>query len=87
MDAQEMYEKICDKIDRLIEKLDTKLTDIDKKVQNHEVRIVVLEQKAPDKSDWKAQIITLLVKAVVVASISIASLVGAGSLLKGIFGS
>lgn len=32
MDAQEMYDKICDKIDHLIEKLDTKLTDIDKKV-------------------------------------------------------
>lgn len=32
MDAQEMYDKICDKIDHLIEKLDLKLSDIDKKV-------------------------------------------------------
>ena len=87
MDSQEMYDKICDKIDHLIEKLDTKLTDIDKKVQNHETRLVVLEvHDKSEHNDWKSQLMMLLAKAVVIGGFTIASLAGAGSLLKGVFG-
>jgi len=56
-------------------------------LQNHEVRIVVLEQKSPEeKKDWKSDIITLLVKAVIIGSVTIASLAGAGGVLSKILG-
>ncbi len=85
--GDEMYVKLSEKIDRLIDKLDSKFDIIDQKLQNHEVRIVVLEQKSPDeKKDWKSDIIMLLVKAVVVGGVAIASLVGAGGLLSRIMG-
>jgi hypothetical protein len=44
---------------------------------------VVLEQKAPEESkrDWKSEIIMLLVKAVVISGVAIASLAGAGGVL------
>lgn len=88
MDDNEIYLKLSEKIDKLCDKLDTKFDNIDTKLQNHEVRIVVLEQKSPEdmKKDWKADIITLLVKAVVIGAVSIASLVGASGILANIFG-
>ena len=88
MDENEIYLKLSEKIDKLCDKLDTKFDNIDTKLQNHEVRIVVLEQRAPDESkkDWKADIITLLVKAIVIGAVSIASLVGASGILANIFG-
>lgn len=88
MDDNEIYLKLSEKIDKLCDKLDTKFDNIDTKLQNHEVRIVVLEQKSPEdmKKDWKADIITLLVKAIVIGAVSIGSLVGAGGLLANIFG-
>lgn len=83
MNENEMYLKLSDKIDKLIDKLDTKFDVLDHKLQNHEVRIVVLEQKAPEeaKRDWKSEIIMLLVKAVVIGGVAIASLAGAGGVL------
>lgn len=83
----QIYEKLSGKIDKLIDKLDTKFDAIDSKLQNHEVRIVVLEQKSPEeKKDWKSDIITLLVKAVIIGSVTIASLAGAGGVLSKILG-
>lgn len=82
MNENEMYLKLSDKIDKLIDKLDTKFDVLDHKLQNHEVRIVVLEQKTPEgKKDWKSDIIMLLVKAVVISGVAIASLAGAGGIL------
>jgi len=83
-----MYEKISAKIDRLIDKLDTRMADLDKKVQGHEVRIVVLEQKQPCEArrDWKGDVILLLVKAVTVGAVALASLAGAGGILSKIMG-
>lgn len=88
MDENEMYLKLSDKIDKLIDKLDTKFDVLDHKIQNHEVRIVVLEQKTPEESkkDWKSDIIMLLVKAVVIGGVAIASLAGAGGILTKITG-
>lgn len=88
MDENEMYVKLSDKIDKLIDKLDTKFDVLDHKLQNHEVRIVVLEQKTPEetKKDWKSEIIMLLVKAVVVGGVAIASLAGAGGLITKLLG-
>ena len=88
MDENEMYVKLSDKIDKLIDKLDTKFDVLDHKLQNHEVRIVVLEQKTPEetKRDWKSEIIMLLVKAVVIGGVSIASLAGAGGLITKLLG-
>ena len=84
MDENEMYMKLSDKIDKLIDKLDNKFLAFDEKLHNHEVRIVVLEQKTPEESkkDWKSEIIMLLVKAVVIGGVAIASLAGAGGVLS-----
>jgi len=83
MNENEIYLKLSDKIDKLIDKLDSKFDAFDQKLHNHEVRIVVLEQKAPEeaKKDWKSEIIMLLVKAVVIGGVTIASLAGAGGIL------
>ena len=83
MNENEIYLKLSDKIDKLIDKLDNKFDALDQKLHNHEVRIVVLEQKAPEeaKKDWKSEIIMLLVKAVVIGGVTIASLAGAGGIL------
>ena len=83
MNENEIYLKLSDKIDKLIDKLDSKFDAFDQKLHNHEVRIVVLEQKAPEeaKKDWKSEIIMLLVKAVVIGGVAIASLAGAGGIL------
>ena len=83
MNENEIYLKLSDKIDKLIDKLDNKFDAFDQKLHNHEVRIVVLEQKAPEetKKDWKSEIIMLLVKAVVIGGVTIASLAGAGGIL------
>ena len=83
MNENEIYLKLSDKIDKLIDKLDSKFDALDQKLHNHEVRIVVLEQKAPEESkkDWKSDIIMLLVKAVVIGGVAIASLAGAGGIL------
>ena len=84
MNENEIYLKLSDKIDKLIDKLDSKFDAFDQKLHNHEVRIVVLEQKAPEetKKDWKSEIIMLLVKAVVIGGVTIASLAGAGGVLS-----
>ena len=86
MNENEMYLKLSDKIDKLIDKLDTKFDVFESKLQNHEVRIVVLEQNTPEqKKEWKNEIIMLLVKAVLIGGVSIASLAGAGGIMQKIF--
>ena len=82
-----MYLKLSDKIDKLIDKLDTKFLQFDQKLQNHETRLVVLEvhDKTDEKKDWKSDIIILLVKAVLIGGVTIASLAGAGGILSKIF--
>ena len=48
MTEEERYEKLNDKLDRILEKIDGKLQGVAEQLQNHEVRIVVLEQKPED---------------------------------------
>ena len=87
MTEEERYEKLNDKLDRILDKLESKFQGVDEKLSNHEVRIVVLEtHDKSDKGDWKGQIIGLLVKSVVVCSVAIATLAGAGGILAKIFG-
>lgn len=87
MTEEERYEKLNDKLDRILEKIDGKFDGIEKKIQNHEVRIVVLETREPSKKDdWKIQLLMLLGKAITIGVVVIGSLVGAGSLLKPILG-
>lgn len=87
MTEDERYEKLNDKLDKILDKLSNKLEGVTKSLQNHEVRIVVLETKSPDeKKDWRTDIIQLLVKAVVIGGVAIASLAGAGGLLQKIMG-
>ena len=87
MTEEERYEKLNDKLDRILEKLEHKFSGLDEKIQNHEVRIVVLETKEPSKKDdWKTQLLMLLGKAITIGVVVIGSLAGAGSLLKPILG-
>ena len=87
MTEEERYEKLNDKLDRILEKIDGKFDGIEKKIQNHEVRIVVLETREPSKKDdWKTQLLMLLGKAITIGIVVIGSLAGAGSLLKPILG-
>ena len=84
MTEDERYEKLNDKLDKILEKLNDKLEDMSKSIQNHEVRIVVLERQAPapapapaaDAKDWKSEAISLLVKAVIIGSTVVASVLG-----------
>ena len=87
MTEEERYEKLNDKLDRILEKIDGKFDGMEKKIQNHEVRIVVLETREPSKKDdWKTQLLMLLGKAITIGIVVIGSLAGAGSLLKPILG-
>lgn len=87
MTEEERYEKLNDKLDRILEKIDGKFDGMEKKIQNHEVRIVVLETREPSKKDdWKTQLLMLLGKAITIGVVVIGSLAGAGSLLKPILG-
>lgn len=87
MTEEERYEKLNDKLDRILEKIDGKFDSIEKKIQNHEVRIVVLETREPSKKDdWKTQLLMLLGKAITIGVVVIGSLAGAGGLLKSIVG-
>lgn len=82
MTEDERYEKLNDKLDKILDKLSNKLEGVTKSLQNHEVRIVVLETKSPsEKKDWRTDIIQLLVKALVIGLVSIGSLTGASSLI------
>lgn len=87
MTEEERYERLEAKIDRILDKLESKFQGVDEKLSNHEVRIVVLEtHDKSDKSDWKTQLLMLLGKAITVGAVVVGSLVGAGSLLKPILG-
>ena len=82
-----MYMKLTEKLDKFIDKLDTKFLQFDQKLQHHETRLVVLEvhDKTDEKKDWKSDIIILLVKAVLIGGVAIASLAGAGGVISKIF--
>ena len=87
MTEEERYERLEAKIDRILDKLESKFQGVDEKLSNHEVRIVVLEtHDKADKGDWKTQTIGLLVKAVAVGTVAVASLAGAGGILAKIYG-
>ena len=81
MTENERYEKLNDKLDKILEKLNSKLEDMSKSIQNHEVRIVVLERQTPpqeakDAKDWKAEAISLLIKCVLIGGTIVASALG-----------
>lgn len=51
---------------------------------NHETRLTVLEKGKED--NWKTQLLLLMAKALVIGLVSIASLVGGGSLIMKVLG-
>ena len=80
-------EKIFDMFQRLTDQLRETTDSINKIISNHETRIVVLETtKRTNDDGWKTQLLMLLSKAVVIGAVSIASLVGAGSLIAKVLG-
>lgn len=72
------------------------LSDLSETILKHESRLTLLEQKfhkhlldvanSNDYSSFKNEVIKLLCKGVLVGSVTIASLSGAGGILKMIFG-
>lgn len=83
MTEEERYEKLNDKLDKILDKLNSKLEDMSKSIQNHEVRIVVLERQTPataaqpaDAKDWKAEAISMLIKALIIGGTVVASAFG-----------
>ena len=78
MTEEERYEKLNDKLDKILEKLNSRLEDMSKSIQNHEVRIVVLERQNPakDGGDWKAQAISMLIKCLLIGGSVLATLFG-----------
>ena len=86
MTEEERYDKLDQKLDKILEKLSEKLEDMGKTLQNHEVRIVVLERQAPAKAaqdaggkDWKAEAINMLIKALIIGGTVVASVLGVKS--------
>ncbi len=77
MDYEERYLNLLDKIQANTDAVRAQLA-------NHETRITVLETAKRD--DWKASLLMLLAKAVVIGAVVIASLAGAGGLLKSVLG-
>ena len=67
-----------------LQALNANMRNVLDKLTNHEQRLTSLEQKKED--GWKMQLMMLLAKAVVIGGVAIASLTGAGSLIKGVFG-
>jgi chromatin remodeling complex protein RSC6 len=82
MTEDERYDKLDQKLDKILEKLSEKLEDMGKTLQNHEVRIVVLERQPPpaaeakDAKDWKAEAISMLIKALIIGGTVVASVLG-----------
>lgn len=68
----------------LLDKIQANTDAVRQQLANHEARITVLETKKNE--DWKAQLLMLLAKCVVIGGVTIASLCGAGGLLTTIFG-
>ena len=55
MNENEMYLKLSDKLDRILEKIDSKFDGMEKRIQNHETRLVVLEvHDKSEHNDWKS---------------------------------
>ena len=61
------------------------IRNIDKRLDNHETRIVILEKQAPEKDSWKNQLLMLLAKAIVIGGVAVGSLAGGGHILQKVF--
>lgn len=77
-------EKTLEMFLKLMEELHANTTALKEMLANHETRITVLEK---DKGgDWKNQLLMLLAKAIVIGSVCVGSLVGAGGLIAKVYG-
>lgn len=85
-------EKFYESMQALTDSLHQTTSNLEKMLANHETRITVLErhdewqQKTGDSDgQWLKQLVPLLTKAVIIALTSIATLTGAGGILKTMF--
>ena len=86
--TDEKLTEIFLKISTELGSLNANMRSVLEKLTQHETRITELEQakeKNP-KEEYRAEIIQLLVKAVIISICTVASLAGAGSLIGKIFG-
>lgn len=79
--------KLFIEISRNLGEINSKLGSLCETIAKHESRISELERdKSVDRHDWKTEVISLLVKAVVVSTVAVAALAGGGSVLLKVFG-
>ncbi len=74
-------EKTLEMFLKLMEELHANTTALKEMLANHETRITVLE-KDNKGNDWKSQLLMLLAKAIVIGSVCVGSLVGAGGIIS-----
>lgn len=83
-------EKFYESMQSLTDSLHQTTSNLEKMLANHETRITVLErhdewQQNTGDGQWLKQLVPLLTKAVIIALTSIATLTGAGGILKTMF--
>ena len=75
-------DSVTDMFVKLMDEIHQNTSALKDMLANHEARISVLERLDDKKGgEWKVQLLLLLAKATIIGLISIASLVGAGSLV------
>lgn len=76
------------RISQQIGELQASVQSVLNQLVQHENRITALEQgkTGGDKKDWKADLLMLLARAILIGGVSIAALCGAGGLLQQILG-
>lgn len=79
--------KLFIEISRNLGEINSKMGNLCETIAKHESRISELEkEQRSDPSDWKREIIGLLVKALIVGAVGITTLAGGGSILIKLLG-
>lgn len=79
--------KLFIEISRNLGEMNSKLGSLCETIAKHEVRLTELErEKRVSTTDWRNGVIELLVKALIIGLVSVASLAGGGSILFKLFG-
>lgn len=79
--------KLFIEISRNLGEMNSKLGSLCETIAKHEVRLTELErEKRVSTTDWRNGVIELLVKALIIGLVSVASLAGGGSILFKVFG-
>lgn len=78
--------KLFIEISRNLGEINSKLGSLCETIARHELRLTELEKMEKGKSNFKDEVVHWLVKGLILAIGTIATMVGAGALLKPLFG-